>query len=260
MSPAACLYVGRTTHHRLAPRPHRFSYRIFQLLLDIDRLDEAFAGLKLIRLGRTGLVSFDPGDHGSRGETPLRTWVETQLSEASVTARAHRIRLLAFPRILGFVFNPLSIFFVHDANERLEAVIYEVNNTFGQTHAYVLPATGEAREHQAADKVFYVSPFYRVEGGYRFHLAAPDERFDLVIVKQLQGRPDFTASIISHRRPLTDAHLLRLSLAMPFMTLGVVAAIHWQALRLWIKGAPFGVRPPGPKAGVSAGRSGLAVR
>jgi DUF1365 family protein len=258
VSAAASLYVGRTVHQRLAPRPHRFSYGVFQLLVDVDRMDEAFRGLRLIRLGRFGLFSFDPRDHGARDGGPLRDWVTARLAQAGIAASARRIRLLAFPRLFGFVFNPLSIYFVHADDERLEAVIYEVNNTFGQTHAYVAPARGGAREAQSADKVFYVSPFFRVDGDYRFRLSAPGKRFRLTIVKQTDGRPDFTASVTLRRRPLTDGHLLRLSLAMPFMTFGVIAAIHWEALRLWIKGAPFGPRPAGPKAGMSVGRTGLA--
>lgn len=259
MTPAASLYVGRTIHQRFAPVPHRFSYGIFQILVDVDRLDGAFAGLRLIRIGRLGPFSFDARDHGARDGTALRGWVEARLAQAGIAASAARIRLLTFPRVLGFVFNPLSIFFVHDADEGLEAVIYEVNNTFGQTHAYVVPAGGGREEHQAADKAFHVSPFFRVEGGYRFRLSAPGTRFKLVIVKEIGGLPDFVASLTARRLPLTDGHLLRLSFAMPLMTLGVVAAIHWEALRLWIKGAPFGARPAGPKAGMSVGRSGLAT-
>lgn len=256
MIPAASLYVGRTTHHRLAPRPHRFSYGLFQLLVDVDRLGTAFAGLKLIRRGRFGLFSFDARDHGARDGGSLRAWVEAKLREAGVAASARRIRLLTFPRLFGFVFNPLSIFFVHDEAERLEAVIYEVNNTFGQTHAYVAPTTGAPIEQHCADKTFYVSPFFGVDGGYRFRLRPPGDQFTLVIVKQVAGTVDFVANLTTKRAPLTDSRLLSLSFTMPLMTLGVVAAIHWEALRLWIKGAPFGAGPPGPKAGMSVGRAG----
>jgi DUF1365 family protein len=255
MSARASLYVGRTTHSRLEPRPHRFSYGIFQILVDVDRLDEAFEGLSLLRHGRFGLFSFAGRDHGARDASPLRAWAEQTLRAAGIAAKARTIRLLCFPRVLGFVFNPISVFFIHGDDDRLEAVIYEVNNTFGQTHAYVAPATGAAEERQTADKRLYVSPFYRVEGGYRFRLAPPRERLKLVITKQIPGRPDFTASLTASRRPLTDRALAALFFGMPLMTLGVVVAIHWEALRLWIKGAPFGPRPPGPKTGVSVGRA-----
>jgi DUF1365 family protein len=252
---SAALYVGRTTHSRLGPRPHRFSYGIFQILVDVDRLDIAFQGLRLLRLGRFGIFSFAEQDHGARDGAPLRTWVVQTLRQAGIEAQGTTIRLLCFPRLLGFVFNPISIFFIHGGDDRLEAVIYEVNNTFGQTHAYVLPATGAGEERQTADKRLYVSPFYRVEGDYRFRLTPPRERFKLIITKTVADKPDFTASLTAKRTPLTDGALASLFVGMPLMTLGVVAAIHWEALRLWLKHAPFGARPPGPKTGVSAGRA-----
>jgi len=254
MRPAS-LYVGHTTHSRLRPRPHRFTYSVFQLLIDIDRIDAATAGLTWLSKGRFGLFSFAERDHGARDGSPLRPWVMATLGQAGVPASARTIRLLCFPRVLGFVFNPISIFFVHAADERLEAVIYEVNNTFGQSHAYVVPATGAPKERQTADKRLYVSPFYRVEGGYRFKLTSPAESFRLVINKQVDGHVDFTANLIAERRALTDAALIRLFFSMPLMTLGVVAAIHWEALKLWIKGAPFGARPAGPKTSISVGRA-----
>ena len=152
----AALYVGETTHHRLTPRPHRFRYRLFQLLLDADRIEEDLGNLKWLRQGRFGLFSIDERDHGWRDGRPLRSWVETRLAEAGLTATAHRIRLLTFPRVLGFVFNPISLIYVEDAAGDLEAVIYEVNSTFGQTHAYVAPATGRGRQRQTADKRLFV--------------------------------------------------------------------------------------------------------
>jgi DUF1365 family protein len=256
---AASLYVGRTAHRRFTPRPHRFSYAVFQILLDVDQLHEATEGLRTFRIGRFGLFSFAERDHGARDGSPLRAWVEAQLRAADVVASARRIQLLCFPRILGFVFNPISIFFVHDEDERLEAVIYEVNNTFGQTHAYVVPASGRRRERQAADKVFFVSPFYRVEGRYLFDLTVPADDFRLSIVKETDGAADFTASLIARRQALTDIVLLKLFFAMPLMTLGVVAAIHFEAFRLWLKRAPFNPNPPRIRAGMSAGKASGSV-
>lgn len=255
MSEALALYVGQTTHHRLAPRPHRFRYRLFQILVDVDRVDEAFAGRWVLRKGCFGLLSFAERDHGDRSDGRLRSWVERRLAEAGVAASAERIRLLCLPRMLGFVFNPLSIFYVEDAAGRLEAVIYEVNNTFGQTHAYVAPATGLAVERHEAEKALYVSPFYKVEGAYRFVLAPPGDCLSLSITKLTAERPDFTATLTGRRRAASEAAFFALFLGMPLMTLGVVAAIHWEALRLWLKGAPFGARPPGAKASFSVGRA-----
>ena len=158
-APALSLYVGRTTHARLEPRAHRFSYGVFQILIDVDQVGPALKGRRAIRHGRVGLFSFTERDHGARDGRPLRGWVEHTLKEAGLAVTASAIRLLCFPRVLGFVFNPISVFFVYDGGSRLEAVIYEVNTTFGQTHAYVGPAVGAAEEHHAADKRLYVSPF-----------------------------------------------------------------------------------------------------
>ncbi|RYF95034.1 MAG: DUF1365 domain-containing protein [Caulobacteraceae bacterium] len=256
---AAALYVGETWHKRFGSKPHEFRYRLFQLLVDIDQLDQAFAGLKWMKLGPRGLMSFDPRDHGDRLSHSLRPWVCAALAQAGVEASAMTIRLLCFPRVLGFVFNPLSVFFVHAADGRLEAVIYEVNNTFGQTHAYVIPATDGPRQSQRAAKRFYVSPFFKVEGEYRFDISAPGETLDLRIVKAVAGKPDFVATQDATRQPLTDQRLAALFWSIPLMTLKVVAAIHWEALRLFVKGAPFGARPPGPQTGLSAGEPlGLA--
>jgi DUF1365 family protein len=185
----------------------------------------------------------------------LRLWAEDTLRQGGLNAEATAIRLMAFPRVLGFVFNPISIWFVEDRAGALEAVIYEVNNTFGQTHAYVLPASSATVQRQRAKKRLYVSPFHKVEGEYQFTLDQPDDQFRLTIVKAVDGSPDFTATLLGQREPLTDGRLMRLFLSMPLMTLKVVAAIHWEAVKLLFKGAPFGLRPPGPKADVSLGES-----
>jgi len=249
----ARLYVGRTTHLRTTPREHRFSYGVFQILVDVDRLDQAFAGLKTMGRGRLSLFSFAERDHGARDGSPLRPWVEASLKQAGLDVPTTRISLLCFPRVLGFVFNPISLFYIYGPHDELKAVLYEVNNTFGQTHAYVVPTEGLEVERHEAEKLLYVSPFYRVEGGYRFTTTPPEDRLSLTILKQVGGEIDFTATLIARREALTDAALIKLFFAMPLMTFGVVAAIHWEAVRLWFKGASFGARPAGPKAGVSLG-------
>lgn len=248
----AWLYVGETTHRRLSPRPHAFRYRLFQLLVDIDRIDDDLRGLRLIRRGRFGLFSFHDGDHGWRDGRPLRAWVEARLAEAGLAARAARIRLLTFPRVLGYVFNPISLFFVEDEAGDLEAVIYEVNSTFGQTHAYVAPASGRGRQRQTADKRLFVSPFFGLDGAYRFDVSPPGERLSLTIVKDSSGTPDFVATMRLDRRALSDGRLLGLFVSMPLITLKVVAAIHWEARRLFLKGIPLVRRPSAPDVGASA--------
>lgn len=250
----AWLYAGETTHRRTGAVTHGFRYRLFQILLDIDRIDEDLRGLRLIRRGRLGLFSHDDRDHGWRDGRPLRGWVLERLAEAGVPATAHRIRLLAMPRVLGFVFNPISLFYVEDAAGDLEAVIYEVNSTFGQTHAYVAPASGRGVQRQRADKRLFVSPFYGLDGAYRFDVTPPGEVLDLAIVKtDAEGKAEFTATLNAHREALTDARILRLFLGFPLMTLQVVAGIHWEALRLFVKGVRLVPRPARADIGTSAG-------
>ncbi|MGM0585992.1 MAG: DUF1365 domain-containing protein [Pseudomonadota bacterium] len=242
------IYAGHVMHMRLRPRAHRFRYRVFTLLLDVDRLADTASRLRLFACNARGLFSHNDRDHGPRDGSPLRPWVEARLAEAG-RPRPARIRLLAMPRMLGWVFNPLSVYYCHDAEDRLESVIYEVKNTFGDQIPYVLAAEGDAaspRRHVRTKEMF-VSPFIGMDQTYRFHLAPPGERLSLRIK---QGDADGDLLIAAQngvRLPLTDATLARLALSVPLLPFKVIAAIHWQALRLWLKGAPFR-RYPGPKA------------
>lgn len=258
-----CLYTGHVMHMRLTPFAHRFRYRVFTLLLDVDRLEETCGRLRLLSLDRFGLMAFYRRDHGPRDGSDLRPWVEGQLARSGL-ARPARIRLLAFPRILGFVFNPLSVYFGEDAEGRLESVIYEVKNTMGDQHAYVLPARpdrdGAIRQRQR--KEFFVSPFLGMEQVYAFTVRPPDERLSLRIRQRDGDGPWLIAAQTGRRRSLSDRELLRQWTVHPLMTLKVIVAIHWQALRLWLKGARFRrYRGPYPdRVSVSGGLPDAALR
>jgi len=227
-------------HRRLTPFAHKFRYRVFTLLLDIDRLEETAASLSLLALDRFGLLSFHRRDHGPRDGSALRPWAEARLAEAGLP-RPERIMLLSFPRILGYAFNPLSVYFCADGAGRLQSVIYEVKNTFGDQHLYVLPAEagpdGAVRHEHG--KGFFVSPFIGMDQTYRFTLRAPGERLALKIRQRDGAGPWLIATQSGVRRPLDDRALLSEWLAHPLMSLKVIAAIHWQALKLWLKGARF---------------------
>jgi hypothetical protein len=238
--PEPCLYEGSVMHMRLQPFRHQFRYRVVTALLDIDRLEETAAALRLFAVDRFAPVAFHRRDHGPRDGSALRPWVEARLAEAGRPAPA-RILLLSMPRILGYAFNPLSVFWCYDRDGRLDSVIYEVKNTFGDQHPYVLPAApdpdGAVRHGQA--KEFFVSPFIGMDQTYRFTLRPPGERLSIRI-KQADARGDYLIATQSGTaRPLTDTALARLLLRMPLTTFKVIAAIHWQALRLWLKGATF---------------------
>lgn len=239
-------YEGRTTHVRYAPFERRFSYRLAQVLLDIDRIGETARGLRFFSHNKGNLFSFHDKDHGDRSGAPLRAWADSMFQRAGVKDASSRIDLLCFPRIFGFVFNPLSIFFGHDSQGRLRGVIYEVNNTFGETHAYVAPVgDGDAHAHEAS-KIFHVSPLFPVRGDYRFRIQPPGDHFRLIVENHMDGARHHLATLVATARPLTDAWLARVLVTMPFMTLGVVAGIHWEALMLFLRGARYHRRPSLP--------------
>ncbi|WP_340109204.1 DUF1365 domain-containing protein [Pikeienuella sp. HZG-20] len=242
-NPEHCLYVGDVMHMRLRPFRHQFRYRVFTALLDIDRL--ASAERRLFKVDRFGLFSFHRRDHGARDGSALRPWVEARLAEAA-RPRPERILLLSMPRLLGYAFNPLSVFFCLDADDRLESVIYEVKNTFGDQIPYVLAAEpggdGAARHRQA--KEMFVSPFIGMDQTYSFTIRRPDARLAVRIRQDGPEGPWLIATQNGKRRALTDWGLARLSFSHPAAAFQVIVAIHWQALKLWVKGARF-TRYPG---------------
>jgi hypothetical protein len=246
---------GMTTHVRYAPFERRFSYRLAQVLVDIDRLGEAAKSVRFFAHNRFNLLSFHDRDHGERTNQPLRPWAEAQFTRAGVALGGGRIELLCFPRVLGFVFNPLSVFFGYGADGSLRGVIYEVNNTFGDTHAYVaaVDASGPARHE--AEKRFHVSPFLDVSGRYKFSLKAPSDTFHLTIENWDRERRLHLATLLGRRVAFNDAWLLRTLVTLPLSTLQVIAGIHWQALNVWVRGARYRERPKPPADPASVARS-----
>jgi DUF1365 family protein len=249
----SCAYAARTTHQRLSPRGPRFAYRLFYLFLDIDRIAEASAGARLFSYNRPNLFSFYDRDHGDGSGAPLRDWATNAFQEARVDLEGGKIMLLALPRMLGFVFNPISVFFGYGPDGALRGVLYEVRNTFGETHVYAAPANDGA-SRQDAKKAFHVSPFFAVRGKYAFSLLTPDERLLLTVQNIVDGQVEHSASLAGVRVPLSDGRLLATFLGLPLMTAGVVAAIHWQALRLWLRGARYHKKPPPPAQPLTQGR------
>jgi DUF1365 family protein len=221
-------------HRRLRPRPHRFRYRVFSLLLDLDELPELDRSLKFFAWNRFGLFSFHDRDHGDDGS--LTSWLDALLRDAGIVADGPR-RVLCYPRILGYVFNPLSVWFCHARDGALKGIVYEVHNTYGERHFYVLPAQDGANtvSHDCV-KDFYVSPFLSRDCRYFFRIRPPGEKVAVVIHEKERGAPMLDASFTGKRRVLTDRALLHMLLAYPLMTLKVIIAIHFEAVRLMLKG------------------------
>lgn len=245
------LYSGVTTHTRFRPRGHRLRYRIFMLLLDLDELPALDARLKLFGEDRFRLTSFSQRDHLAGSATPLKAQVEAHLAAAGIP-HGGPIRLLCMPRILGGVFNPLSVYFCHRPDGALSAILYEVSNTFGERHSYLIPARAQgAAVEQSAPKAFYVSPFMDMDLTYAFRIAPPGQDVSVTVdVHDAQGRL-LAANFAGQRRELTDAAIWRAWLSHPLMTLGVMAAIHWEALKIWRKGEKLRPRPKAPGAPVT---------
>jgi uncharacterized protein len=249
----SALYIGDVMHKRMKPRVHQLDYRIYSMLLDLDELAGLHGRLRLFSVDRFNLFSFYSKDRGDGSATPLKTQVEQKMRQAGITPDGGAIRVLTIPRLLGWAFNPVSVFLCHRLNGDIAAILWEVDNTFGQRHGYMLPATASPKGvvRQNCDKIFYVSPFIEMDMHYEFRLKVPGNRFAMTIgVHDAEGLL-LTARQSAERRELTDMALLRAFSAVPFNALKVVAGIHWEALKLWLKGVRLVKRPPPPTDPVS---------
>jgi DUF1365 family protein len=246
-SDAAALYFGDVMHARLKPIGHRFSYRVMSLLIDLDRLNEANRQSTLFGVNRAALYSFHEKDHGPRDGSSLRAYAERCAAAEGIDLGGGRVELLCYPRLLGYGFNPLSVYFCYRAGGGLALVIYEVRNTFGEIHPYVLPVrAGELNAsglRQQQDKLFYVSPFIPAAMRYFFRVLPPSDTVKLRILETDRDGPLLAATFSGRRRPLTSRALLRSFVSLPLVSLKIMAAIHWEALRLWLKGARLVPRP-----------------
>jgi DUF1365 family protein len=252
--PTSALYAGTVAHRRSRPKPHRLRYRVFSLLLDLDEIPAQCARLRLLSHRRFNLFSFDERDHADGSGTSLRAWAESHLARAGIDLEGGPIRLLAMPRVLGYGFNPISVWFCYRRDGSLAALLHEVHNTFGERHSYLIPVTqadAPGQISQTCAKEFHVSPFMRMDMRYDFRVHPPDERLSLAIQGSDANGPLIVASFAARRYELTDAALLRAFLRTPLLTLKVIGGIHWEALRLWIKGMSVQPHPPAPKCQVS---------
>ena len=251
MNPVASgLYLGAVTHARLKPRLYRMRYRVFMLLLDLDELGQLDGALRLFAHRRFALTSFHEADHLDRSGRCVKTQVEAHLAAAAI-AHGGPVKMLCMPRILGSVFNPLTVYFCHRLDGVLSAILYEVSNTFGQRHIYLIPVEGRGPIAQTCDKTFYVSPFMDMDLTYAFRIRPPGDAVSIIVdVHDSEGHV-MGAAFSGRRRELSDRSLLRAWLGQPLMTLGVMAAIHWEALKIWRKGGRLRARPAPPETSVT---------
>jgi DUF1365 family protein len=250
MTGDGAIYAGRVVHKRLRPKPHALDYGVFALLLDVDRIDAIARRCRFLSRNRFNLVSFYDRDYGAGDGANVGDAARRCLTDAGRPSAGRRIRLLAYPRILGYVFNPLSVYFVTAPDGALESVIYEVSNTFGERKSYVL-ACGEARNGgvyaQACDKEMFVSPFASGSGRYLFRITDPADEALVAVLFSDQAGALIKTHFRAARRDLTDATILRHAARFPLLTVKVIAAIHYEALKLWLKGVPLTTRHISPR-------------
>ncbi|MFO0413063.1 MAG: DUF1365 domain-containing protein [bacterium] len=267
---ASALYVGEVVHQRSRTFDHRLRYRVWMVLVDLDALDGLQSRLRLLGRGRFGLITLRATDHGDRSDRPLRAQVEGHLAEAGIDIAGGPIRLLTMPRILGYGFNPISVFFCHTPDGALAALLYEVTNTFHERHSYLVavpspspPGGGRAPEavegagpaliRQTVDKQLFVSPFMDRDLTYDFTVRPPGEAVSVVVAVRRGETPILTASFAGQRRPLTDGQLLRAFLTHPLLTWKVTWGIHWEAAKMMFKGARYRHRGAPPEEPVTEG-------
>jgi DUF1365 family protein len=245
---ASCIYEGVVVHKRLTPRQHRFAYRVFTLCLDVDEIDRLDRSLRLFSRSKRNLLSISDAELGAPGEGSVGDKARRLLASAGLSRFSTRIELVCYPRLLGYVFNPLSVYFCRDDSDHVGVVIYEVTNTFGERKSYVIPASkgGGGTIAQDCAKEMYVSPFTGASGSYGFHGIAPSDRIVVGVNFREASRPVLKTHFRGERLPLTDATIARLVARYPLMTLKVIGAIHLEAARLWAKGVPVVMRHTSP--------------
>lgn len=251
----SALYHGAVVHRRLRPKRHRLRYNIFNILFDLDELETLDRELRFFSRNRFNLFSFYDRDHGD-GESPLRDYVEAILRRYGLDAGGGPIRLLCMPRVLGYVFNPLSVYFCYRPSGELAAILYEVSNTFGERHYYLVPASGstDVAATQSAAKRFHVSPFLPLNLHYRFRIAPPDRSIAVAVHVHDQQGLLVAASFFAARAELTNGTLSTTFVLYPLLTLKVVAGIRWEALKLWLKGVKVWTKPEPPEERVTLGK------
>ena len=234
------IYNGSVIHKRFKPKKHFFKYRVFSLFLDLSELKELNNKLNFFSLNKFNLISFYEKDHGERDGSSLLEWVKNNLRRNNISTDNIKVKLLCYPRILGYVFNPLSIFFIYDNNESLVSILYEVKNTFGEQHTYVFKIGGENKLIQNnCSKKFHVSPFIEMDCNYFFRILNPGDKLSVIIDQYDQQGKILFASQDGIRSDLTNKNLMNSYLKHPLMTFKIISAIHFEAFKLWIKGIKF---------------------
>ena len=233
----SCIYNGSVIHKRFKPKEHFFKYKVFSLFLDLSEIKKINEKIFFFSHNKFNLISFFDKDHGERNGSSLIDWVKKNLRSLNIDTRDVKIKLLCYPRIFGYVFNPLSIFFIYNSSSSLIAILYEVKNTFGEQHTYVFKTDPKKQVvENKCDKKFYVSPFMDLNSTYNFKILNPKEKLSVIIDQRDQTGKLLFASQDGKRLDFSAKNLLFSYLKHPLMTIKIILAIHFEALKLWLKG------------------------
>ena len=233
----SCIYIGSVIHKRFKPKKHFFKYNVFSLFLDLDEINELDKKILFFSYNKFNILSFFDKDHGYRDGSSIKDWLIHLLQKKNISTINIKIKILCYPRIFGYVFNPLSIFFIYDKDSNPIAILYEVKNTFGEQHTYVFKIDIKNKQIlNNCKKKFYVSPFMDLESKYFFKVLIPNERLSVIIDQRDKEGKLLFASQDGERVKLSSKNLLISYLKHPLMTLKIISAIHYEALKLWMKG------------------------
>ena len=233
------IYNGTVVHKRFKPKIHFFKYQVFSLLIDLSELKILDQKISFFSYNNFNLISFFDKDHGDRDGSSLIEWVKKNLKENKIISENIKIKLLCYPRIFGYVFNPLSVFYVYDKNEELISILYEVKNTFGEQHTYIFKVENNNLLQHNCEKKFHVSPFIEMDCNYFFRILKPTEKISVIIDQYQSNEKILYASQDGIRRDFTSSELIRSYLKHPLMTFKIIIAIHFEAFKLWSKGIRY---------------------
>ena len=234
------IYNGTVIHKRFKPKIHYFKYKVFSLLIDLSELENLSKKIKFFSYNKFNLVSFYEKDHGNRDGSSLVSWVKKNLENNNINSENVKIKLLCYPRILGYVFNPLSVFYIYNIDEKLICILYEVKNTFGEQHTYIFKVDNDQNLYQHnCSKKFHVSPFIEMNCKYFFRLLKPGEKISVIIDQYQTDEKILYASQDGQRVDFNTKELIKSYLKHPLMTFKIILAIHFEAFKLWIKGIKF---------------------
>ena len=229
------IYTGKVIHKRFKPKEHYFKYNVFSLLIDLNELEEINKYIKFFSYNKFNIISFYDKDHGDRDGSSIKLWVKKNLKSIGIMTEDISIKLLCYPRIFGYVFNPLSTYFIYNKHSELISIFYEVKNTFGEQHTYIFKAQNEKIVQNKCKKKFYVSPFIEMDCEYHFKTLNPREQLSVVINQNDKDGKLLFASQDGISKDFNNKNLILSYLTHPLMTFKIIGAIHYEAFKLWAK-------------------------